>query len=106
MPKIKVIRPFRHVLTGHMYPTSFDLGEHEVDDRCAEVALQEGWAVPLEDAPAETAGADGDPVETENQTEAHSGHPSPDSGPEQPSVSPPAAQASQTSTSKPRGGRK
>ncbi|MEC9346073.1 MAG: hypothetical protein VYB54_07585 [Pseudomonadota bacterium] len=50
MPAILVRRRFSHVLTGDIHGTEFLPSDTpvNVDDRCAEVALAEGWAVPFE----------------------------------------------------------
>jgi hypothetical protein len=78
MPRVNIVRPFRHCVGTDVYPTDFSVGEQEVDERTADVAVSEGWAVPLEQP---------------------RGLPSQESGPEQPASSPVAVQASQLKTS-------
>lgn len=73
MPTIDVVKPFQHVVTGDVYGTHFDLGVQEVDERTAEVALKEGWAIPFTQP---------EPVKEKAVEEV--GHPSPVSGPEKP----------------------
>lgn len=57
MPTITVIRPFRHA--DGVYPVLYETGAREVSDRCAEVAVAEGWARPFAPAgaPASPAGS-------------------------------------------------
>lgn len=50
MPRITIVRPFKFTEITEVHPRLYEPGEQDVSDRCAEVAIQEGWAVPLEDA--------------------------------------------------------
>jgi len=86
MQKIIVTRKFGHADDGINAVEYLPSDEpQEVSDRCAEVALQEGWAkLPLEPKP-------------------EPGRQSQDSGPEKPSSSQPAAPASRRSTLRPSG---
>lgn len=47
MPTIEIVKPFSHVVTGDVHGTQFEPGIQDVDDRTAEVAVNEGWAVPF-----------------------------------------------------------
>lgn len=81
MPKIIITRKFGHCEDGINAVEYLPSDEpQEVSERCAEVALQEGWAkLPLE-------------------PKSEPGRQSQDSGPEKPSSSQPAGQASRRQT--------
>lgn len=46
--KINVKKVFKHCVKGELHPTTFNLGEQEVDEETGEIAVREGWAVPLD----------------------------------------------------------
>lgn len=54
MKKIRVKTAFNWAREG-VHVESFAPGEHEVPDRCAEVALEEGWAEPADAPPKKTS---------------------------------------------------
>lgn len=82
MQKINVVKPFRHVVTGEIHATPFEVGPQQVDARTAEVALAEGWAVPFVEPALPFS------VAPESVVVVESGPRSLDSGPERPSSSP------------------
>jgi len=47
MPLITIVRPFKFTEITEVHPRLYAPGDQDVSDRCAEVAIQEGWAVPL-----------------------------------------------------------
>ena len=59
MPRITIVRPFKFVEITDVHPRLYGPGEQDVSERCAEVAIQEGWAVPLAVAgrPSQESGA-------------------------------------------------
>ena len=87
MPKITILRAFSHVVPGDIHPTRFEPGDADVSERTAQVAIEEGWAIPF---------PGGDQL---------SGPPSPASGPTPSSSSSPAAPASTPTRSASRSGR-
>lgn len=100
MPKIIVKQTFRMCVGTDVHATEFTPAEEaiEVNARVAEVACEEGWAVPFEE-PTEPE----TPEETEEPTEPETDGPT---GEAEPSASSPQAQASTAATSpesKPRG---
>lgn len=48
MPKIEVLKAFKHADITEVHPREYAVGVHDVSDRCAEVALTEGWAKMVE----------------------------------------------------------
>lgn len=55
MPVITVIEPFKFSADG-IAVTEYEKGDHDVSDRCAEVALENKWATKAEPAPANKGG--------------------------------------------------
>lgn len=43
MPKIEVSKPFKHADLWEVHGREYGVGEHDVSDRCAEVAVMNGW---------------------------------------------------------------
>ena len=68
MPRITIVRPFKFTEITEVHPRLYGPGEQDVSERCAEVAIQEGWAVPFVERPV-------------------AGPPSPESGPAKPPLS-------------------
>lgn len=99
MPRIQVVKRFRHAHGQDIHPTTFEPGKHEVDETCAEVAFRNGWARPLTEAPAPSTEAS-----AASAPAAVSGRPSDPSGPASASSSPEAAPASPPKTSSKRVG--
>ena len=54
MHKGRVVQVFKGVPDGASAPRTFELGDHVVGD-LARVALQEGWAEPVEPSPPDQA---------------------------------------------------
>jgi len=79
MPRIKIVKPFKFAEITEVHPRLYDVGEMDVSEECAKVALSEGWAAPLAE-------------------KREAGRPSQGSGPEKPSASSQAAKAPRPKT--------
>lgn len=86
MPKIIVKRAFSHCVGEDVHPTKFKANKEpiEVDDRTAEVALQNGWATKPKKAPAKPKKDAPTEAPTDEPTDEPTGEPtgSPTGSPE------------------------